>query len=103
MTVVVVATIHPAPEHRADVVAAFEDAIARVHAEDDGCALYSLHEAADRLVMIEKWTSEDALTAHSRGSALVELNERLDGKLASAADIQFLQPHPAGTAQQGTL
>jgi quinol monooxygenase YgiN len=103
MSIVVVATIYPAPEHREDVIAAFSDTIARVHAEDDGCELYALHEGEDRLVMIEKWTSEEKLAAHSRGPALAELNGRIDGKLAGRADLQVLRAHPAGTAQQGTL
>ena len=33
MSVVVVVTAFPVPEHRAEVVAAFEEAIARVHGE----------------------------------------------------------------------
>jgi quinol monooxygenase YgiN len=103
VSIAVVATIYPRPEHRDEVIAAFEKTIARVHAEDEGCELYALYEGADRLVMIEKWASEDALAAHSRGAALGELNTRLDGKLVTAADVQVLRPHPAGTPRQGTL
>jgi quinol monooxygenase YgiN len=103
MSVVVIATIRPVPEHRAEVVAAYEDAVARVHEEDDGCELYALHEDDDKLVMIEKWTSREALAAHARGEALVELSARLDGKLLDRVDVQILQPHPAGTPEQGSL
>ncbi len=46
---VVVVTAFPVPEHRAEVVAAFEEAIARVHNEP-GVELYALHEGPDRLV-----------------------------------------------------
>ena len=74
MSVVVVATIVPVPEHRAEVIAALEQTISAVHAEDEGCELYALRQGEDRLVMIEKWP-----------------------------DVQALQPHPAGTAEQGTL
>lgn len=101
--VVVVATIRPLPEHRAEVIAAFEKAIAAVHADDAGCLLYALHEADDRLVMIEKWASQDALDAHSRGAALRELGPALAGKVEGAPDVQVLRPHPAGTPEQGTL
>ena len=38
MSVVVVATIKPLPEHRDEVIAAFTETIAQVHAED-GCEL----------------------------------------------------------------
>jgi quinol monooxygenase YgiN len=101
--VVVVATIRPLPEHRAEVIAALEKAIADVHAHDDGCLLYALNEGDDRLVMVEKWTSREALAAHSRGSALVVLNQALSGLLEGATDVQILQPHPAGTPAQGTV
>ena len=56
MSVVVVATILPLAEHRAEVIAAFTETIAQVH-EEEGCELYSLNEAPDRLIMIEKWAS----------------------------------------------
>jgi quinol monooxygenase YgiN len=101
--VVVVATIRPLPEHRAEVIAALEKAIADVHAHDDGCLLYALHEGDDRLVMVEKWTSAEALAEHSRGAALVELNQALSGRLAGPTDVQILRPHPAGTPAQGTV
>jgi quinol monooxygenase YgiN len=96
MSIAVVATIFPTPDGRADVVAAFEAAVARVHVEDEGCELYALHEGDDRLVMIEKWTSPEALDAHARGPALVELNGRLDGLLVRPTEVRVLRPHPAG-------
>jgi quinol monooxygenase YgiN len=102
MAVVVVATIRPVPDRRAEVIAALETVIAQVHAED-GCLLYALHEGADRLVIIEKWSSADALADHSRGAAVAELRKRLDGLVEGATDVQMLQPHPAGTADQGTV
>jgi quinol monooxygenase YgiN len=101
--VVVVATIRPLPEQRAEVIAAMEKVIADVHAHDDGCLLYALNEGDDRLVMVEKWTSAEALAEHSRGPALAELNEALDGRLEGGLDVQVLRPHPAGTADQGTV
>jgi quinol monooxygenase YgiN len=103
MAVVVVATIRPLPDHRAEVIAAMEATIAQVHAQDDGCLLYALHEGPDRLVMIEKWSSEEALTTHLRASALSALLPKLEGLLEGPTDIQTLQPRPAGTAEQGAL
>jgi quinol monooxygenase YgiN len=85
------------------VIAAFEKAIQRIHAEDAGCLLYALHEAPDRLVMIEKWADQAALEAHSRGAGPAQLTADLDGKLTAALEVVLLTPHPAGTAQQGTL
>lgn len=103
MSVVVVATIIPLPEHRSDVVAAIESVIARVHKEDPGCETYALHEGRDRLVMIEKWAGKEALQAHGGGPATAALKAALDGKLEAPIDLQILKPHPAGTARQGVL
>ncbi|HEY2128529.1 MAG TPA: putative quinol monooxygenase [Streptosporangiaceae bacterium] len=101
--VVVVATIRPKAEHRAEVIAAMRKVIAAVHANDDGCLLYALHEGDDRLVMVEKWASPEALAVHGRGPALAELNQALDGRTEGQLDVQILQPHPVGTPEQGTL
>jgi quinol monooxygenase YgiN len=75
---VVVVTAFPAPEHRAEVIAAFERAITRVH-DEPGVELYALHEGRDRLVMIEKYESEQVRSEHLRGAALADLRSALDG------------------------
>ena len=103
MSVVIVATAYPAPEHRAEVIAAFEAAIARVHEEEPGCELYALHEGPDRLVMIEKYSSEDAVAEHVKGAGLAQLRADLAGKLAGNLDVQVLTPHAAGMASKGAL
>jgi quinol monooxygenase YgiN len=102
MSVVVVATIYPTSEGRADVIEAFEAAIPLVHAEP-GCELYSLHEGTDRLVMIEKWASPEALATHGTAAAVTALGSRLTGNLVSAPDIQVLTARPAGTSDLGTV
>src|ERR1700734_2461994 len=102
MSVVVVATIRPLPEHRDEVIAAFKDVVGLVHAED-GCELYSLNEAPDRLIMIEKWASPEALAVHSKGANLAALNPKLRGKVAGAPEVIVLQQVPAGDAAKGAL
>lgn len=102
MSVVVVATILPLPEHRDAVIAAFSQAIGQVHAED-GCQLYALHQADDRLIMVEKWASRAALEAHGRGQALAALNPLLKGKLAGRTEVIVLDPVPAGEPAKGQL
>ena len=102
MSVVVVVTAFPVPEHRAEVVAAFEAAIARVH-DEPGVELYALHEGQNRLVMIEKYETEEARSEHAKGAALADLRSALAGKLSSGLDAQVLVPHPAGNAQKGAL
>ena len=103
MSVVVVVTVFPVPQHRAEVIAAFEAAIARVHIEEPGVELYALHEGRDRLVMIEKYESEQVRAEHLQGAALADLRSALAGKLSSSLDSQILTPHPAGNPQRGSL
>lgn len=92
----VVAVIRPLPEHRQEVIAAFEQVIARVHAEDAGCELYALHEGDDQLVMIEKWATQEQLSSHGRSPAFAALNARIEGKLIGGLDVQVLRPTPGG-------
>ena len=65
MSVVLVVTAFPVPERRAEVIAAFEAAIARVH-DEPGVELYALHEGRDRLVMIEKYSSAGSRACPAR-------------------------------------
>jgi quinol monooxygenase YgiN len=102
MSVVVVATIVPLAEHRDAVLDAMRSAVAQVHGED-GCELYALHEAPDRLIMVEKWASPEALATHGKSPALAALGAALAGKVAGAPDVQVLQPVPAGEAGKGAL
>lgn len=102
MSVVVVATIIPLPEHRDEVIAVLTQTIPKVHAED-GCELYALHQAEDRLMMIEKWASSEALATHSRGAALAAMNPQLKGKVTGPAEVIVLQAVPAGDPPKGEL
>ena len=75
-----------------------------MQASDDDCLLYALHEGPDgRIVMIEKYSSTEALAAHGKSAELAELVAALDGKLAQTMDVQLLAPHPAGSAEKGAL
>jgi quinol monooxygenase YgiN len=102
MSVVVVATIVPLPEHRAEVIAALTETIGLVHGED-GCELYSLNEAPDRLIMVEKWASRAALVAHSKGANLAAVGSKLAGKVSAAPEVITLRPVPAGDPAKGAI
>ena len=102
MSVVVVATIKPLPEYREDVIAAFTAIIPQVH-DEDGCELYTLNADADRLIMVEKWASREALATHSKGAALAALNPTVAGKVAAPPEIIVLDPVPAGDPAKGQL
>jgi quinol monooxygenase YgiN len=104
MAIIVVATAFPLPEHREEAIAAFEAAIEKVHTEEDGCELYALHEGPDgRLVMIEKYASDEAFAVHRAGGGLAGLVESLKGKLSAPMDVQVLTPRPAGSPAKGAL
>lgn len=102
MSVVVVATIRPLPEHTDAVIAAFTATIPEVHAED-GCELYALHRAEDRLIMIERWASAEALKVHSKGAALAALGPQLAGKVSAPPEVIVSQAVPAGDPSKGQL
>ena len=102
MSVVVVANITPLPEHLDEVIAAYGEAIAQVHAEE-GCELYALNQAPDRLIMIEKWSSREALDKHARGEALAALRPKLAGKLAGTTEVIVADAVPAGDPDKGQL
>ena len=103
MPVVVVATIVPKPEFRDDVIAAMEKAVPLVH-EEDGCELYALHVDDKQLVMVERWTTPEALKKHGTDSAgLRVFNQAIDGKLAEPAVVLRLQAIPAGDPVKGQL
>jgi quinol monooxygenase YgiN len=102
VSVVVVATITPLPEYREDVIAAFTAIIPQVH-DEDGCELYALHADADRLIMVEKWASREALARHSKGAALTALNPTLAGKVAAPPEVIVLDAVPAGDRAKGQL
>jgi quinol monooxygenase YgiN len=104
MAIIIVATAFPLPGHRDEVIAAFEAAEDKVHASEQGCLLYALHEGPDgRLVMIEKYADDAAVAAHRGGEGLAGLIAALDGKLSAPTDVQVLTPHPAGSAEKGAL
>ena len=56
-----------------------------------------------RLVMIEKYASDEAVAAHRAGGGLAGLRESLNGKLSAPMDVQVLTPHPAGSPVKGAL
>jgi quinol monooxygenase YgiN len=103
MPVVVVATIVPKPEYRDDVIAAMKNTIEQVH-DEDGCELYALHVNDERLVMIERWSTPEALRKHGAESpGLKSLNEAIKGKLEGPLDVVRLEAVPAGDPAKGQL
>ncbi|RBY74437.1 antibiotic biosynthesis monooxygenase [Geodermatophilus sp. TF02-6] len=102
MSVVVVATITPQPEHADAVREALVSAIPAVH-DEPGCELYALHEADGALVVIERWASPEALQEHMQAQAFAELGRQLEGRMTGPAEIRVLTAVPAGDSAKGAL
>lgn len=100
--IVIVATFYPKPEARERVVAVLEAAVAKTHTEP-GCELYALHENDDRLVMIEKWASQEAADQHGKGEAVRDIGALPDDAMAKPLDLVFLHPRPGGDPSRGAL
>ena len=91
MSVVVIATISPQPEHAEEVRQAVLETVPRVH-EEPGCERYSLHEGSDgALVLVEKWESPEAQRAHFDSQEMVEMAQACNGLLSKAPDIDLLE------------
>ena len=100
MSIVVVVTAFPVPERRAEVIAAFEAAITRVHSEP-GVELYAMHEGPDRLVMIEKYASEQARSEHRQGAALAGPGVRFGGQAQQPSRRSSARTAPGRKRAQG--
>ena len=101
--VVLVVTLRPSPNDRDEVVRVLEETVARVHAEDHGCELYSLHSDGDDFVLIEKWTDQAALDAHGISEATRAMGQGLKDKLREPVVIIRLKPIPLGDPRLGQI
>jgi quinol monooxygenase YgiN len=102
--VVLVVTQRVHPERYEEAKAALGAMVEAVHANDEGCVLYALHDIPGdrtRLVCLEKWSSQEALEAHAARPHVAALTdvEALDGP----PEVTVLQPLGYGDPVKGTL
>ena len=102
MSVVVVATITPQPDHVDAVRDAILAAVPKVH-DEPGCELYAVHEGRGEFVMVERWESPQALKVHGTAEALTTLGGQLADKLDGPLDVRRLTAVPAGDATKGAV
>lgn len=103
MPVVVTAIFHPAEGKKDQLIEALQATMPAVH-EEDGCLLYAIHDAQDGTVtMIEKWSSAEALEAHSKGSAVEALGKAVDPFISQPTTVTTMTPIAAGHAERGLL
>ena len=102
MSVVVVATLTPKPDHVDAVREALLAAVPKVH-DEPGCELYAVHEGRGEFVMVERWESPEALKVHGAAEALTTLGGQLAGKLVGAPAVTRLTAVPAGDPVKGAV
>lgn len=93
----VVAVLRAAPGAGAELVALWPALAEQVRAED-GCLAYDLHRVLgddDRLVVLERWASLDALARHGRSPHMQEFGARSAALLASPAEVLVLEDGPS--------
>ena len=101
--IVVTAEFTPIEGAYDELVEVLSEAIAEVH-QEPGCLLYAIHQHPDgRVIMIEKWESEELLDVHGSSPAVERLGAGAAPLLAGPAVVTRLVPIPAGTAEQGQL
>jgi len=102
--VVVIATVHPAPGRRPEVLGVIAGNVPAVHAED-GCLTYAVHtaEEPERVVFVERWTSRDALAAHAASAHMAATNERLAPMLAAPTEVSTAVAVPLGEPDKGVF
>ena len=89
----------------ADAEAAFAEVVPPTHAEE-GCVLFAVHRVAgdpDRFVLIERWTSREALDAHLATPHLAAFRARGAGIWAEPPEITLAEALPLGEAEKGSL
>ncbi len=90
--IVVVAVLHPSPQHLEQAMSGVMTAVPGILAED-GCLLYAPHIADDgTIVIVERWESRADLEAHSTGIAVEILRSGVAGLMASPAVVTVMAP-----------
>ena len=85
--VAVVAVLHPLPDRIDEAVAAILAAVPGILAED-GCDQYAPHLGDDgTIIILERWSSREALAAHNVGAPVEVLRAGVKGLMASPPDV----------------
>ena len=85
--VVVSARLHPDPAQLDAAVAAVLAAVAGIRAEE-GCEQYDPHLADDgTILVVERWSSREALAAHSAGAPVQVLRDGLNGLTTAPPEV----------------
>jgi quinol monooxygenase YgiN len=104
--VVVVAIVSAAAGKGAEAEALIAGTlIPPTHAED-GCITFALHRDLadpDRLVLVERWSSREALDRHLAADHLAAFRAAVASLSAAPAQVVLLEAIPAGDPAKGAL
>lgn len=100
--VVVVAVITPHEGRLPDLLTAFERVAPRVQLEA-GCELYAVHSDGEVCVVVERWSSREALSLHSTGEAMRELESLWGDSLSRPFEAWVVENVPLGDPAVGTI
>lgn len=92
MSLTVIATFHPQPGRRDELLDALSAQVSQVVAET-GCLSYVPHTVGeDGLVLIESWSDGAALKAHAEGAAMAAINAAVEPLVAAPMDVVIARP-----------
>jgi quinol monooxygenase YgiN len=102
MSVIVVATLTPREGHLQNLLDALAVTVPLVH-DEPGCELYAAHTDGKVVIMVERWTSQEALDVHAAGANLVTFGELAGSHLLGPAVVETLRTVPLGDPVKGTI
>lgn len=105
MSEVVVVAVAKCKQGEADRMGAVMAEVAAASHEEEGCLTYALHVAKDdpnRLVVVERWASQEALDHHFTLPHVQRVAESLDA-LQEPPQVFFCEAVAAGDAAKGVL
>lgn len=103
--VVVVVLSRAKPGRTVEGLAAYSDLAAQTH-QEEGCITFALHRDpsdAERIVLVERWASREALDAHLTTDHIARFRAESGDIWAEPATILVLDPVPAGDPGKGVL
>ncbi|MBM4435809.1 MAG: antibiotic biosynthesis monooxygenase [Actinobacteria bacterium] len=95
--ITVIATAHAKPGRGNELLGEMKKNVLPVH-QEPGCLHYSLHQASDdpdTIVVIERWASEDAITAHGQAPHMAAFRERAAPLRAAPTEVRRYLMIPA--------
>ncbi|MDR6685457.1 quinol monooxygenase YgiN [Arthrobacter sp. 1088] len=103
MSVVVLATFQAKDGDERNLLNALRESVPEIHSEA-GCDLFALHEEdGGRIILIEKWQTEELLEAHLAAEPVANLVRRIEPFVAADPVVSRLKAVPAGTSSQGSV